>query len=117
MGRAGAVNKRPEDERMRRAKNHLCCNPHDAEVTLGPLLFYHLLAHRQRRLPRPRRGPPAVSLLARPGLPLLAGIVPQGLRPRLPPQGPPPLRQDRPAPAPPPPAGHRPGLLRPPFLR
>src|SRR5262245_56557877 len=43
--------------RGRKAKNHFAVNPHDAEVTLGPTLFYPLPARRQGRLPSPDRRP------------------------------------------------------------
>jgi hypothetical protein len=63
---------------MRRTKNHLGCNPHNPEVTLGPTLFYHLPARQQRRLPRPRQRPAAVPRLARWGLPRLPRALPLG---------------------------------------
>ncbi len=44
----GAGSKRRQasrGHRERKGQESPCCNPHDAEVTLGPTLFYHLPAH------------------------------------------------------------------------
>src|SRR5262245_65631903 len=71
------------DEGEERAKNHLCCNPYDTEVNLGPPLFYHLPARRQRPLPTPRRAPPPLPHLARQSLPPTTRLVPQRLHHRL----------------------------------
>src|SRR5262245_48805112 len=84
-GGGEAVNRRPEDGAKGRAKNHLAVKPHDAEVTLGPTLFYPLLAHWPGRLRRPHRRPGTLPRLARPVLPRLARVVPQGLPRPLPP--------------------------------
>ena len=86
--------------RWRRAKNHLWCNPHNAEVTLARSCSTICLPVDQGRLPRPRRRPAPVPRLARPGLPRLPGAVPPGLRRGLSPQGRPHLRQAGRPPAP-----------------
>jgi hypothetical protein len=50
---------------MKRAKKHLGCLPHAADVTLGPPWFSHLRAPRQRRFPRTHRRPDTLPRLAR----------------------------------------------------
>src|SRR5262249_40406434 len=83
---------------------------------LGPTLLYPLPARRQGHLPRGRCRPDPLPGLARPEPPLLARVVPRGLRPRLPPPGRQDFPQGRGPPAPPPPEGPRRVLPRPAFV-